>query len=277
MRADLSFEPHAPGAKYFIRDDDVGELTSELTTMIDIFVARRLPVSYQVIPAKLTRECADYLLDVEKSHPDLIEFGQHGLTHHMQLNGRRLNREFGPERSYSDQVADIRQGLEMMYDLLGRSREIAVFTPPQHKYDQATVKAAAAVGHRTFSAACYPSPHHRAAYFIGRQLGLSSLRHHGISYHGGRRPEAPITEMSVAVAIDDGGDILQQANSLPTAMTQAAKYSPYVGLMLHHEVYAGGGGRAALESIADSLALGISVADFRRLGELAPQLQPGSG
>lgn len=83
-------------------------------------------------------------------------------------------------------------------------------------------------------------------------------------------------EMSVAVAIDDGGDILQRAETLPVAMAAAAKHSRYVGLMLHHEVYAGSEGRAVLEAIADSLVDGAFVADCRRLGDLAPPLHATS-
>ena len=46
----------------------------------EAFLAREIPVSYQIIPARLTDACADYLLAIERARPDLIEFGQQDQT-----------------------------------------------------------------------------------------------------------------------------------------------------------------------------------------------------
>ena len=171
--------PHP--VRYFVRDDDIGELTPALRTFVEAFADRSIAVSYQIIPEQLTPECAEYLIAKEAAHPGLIEFGQHGLRHKMTLKGKQLKREFGPERSLAEQTGDIAEGLRLLRSRLGEERDIALFTPPQHKFDRHTIEAIAAAGHKVFSAACYPSPHHRLAYFLGRTLGLSSIRHHGIS------------------------------------------------------------------------------------------------
>jgi hypothetical protein len=257
-----------PGVVYFVRDDDVGELTDELRAFVDAFVRRSLPVSYQIIPAQLTQPCADYLANLERAHPELIEFGQHGLNHRMSLGGRTLLREFGPERSYGEQRADIERGLRMLQARLARERPITLFTPPQHKYDANTIKAAAAVGHRVFSAAYYPSSRHQLAYALGRRFGMSAIRHHGISHHGERRPEADIDEVSISIDVDDGKVLRFPADRIEAAVQRAEHRTALVGFMFHHAIYSGPDGRRRLEAIADRL-VELGAAKFSKLGELA--------
>ena len=252
--------------RYFIRDDDVDELTPALKMFVQAFIEARIPVSYQIIPAGLTAECADYLLAVERANPGLIEFGQHGLHHKMILRGKSLKREFGPERTLAQQSADIEEGLRILRDRLGADREISLFTPPQHKFDRQTLVAAAAAGHTVFSAACYPSPHHRLAYAIGRKLKLSSIRHHGISYHGQERPEAKLQELSISVAVDNGRWVTCPAGQLDAALDRAGRHDDTVGLMFHHKVYADA--PKELASIVAQLAR-YPQASFHRLGDLA--------
>ncbi|MDP3748419.1 MAG: DUF2334 domain-containing protein [Phenylobacterium sp.] len=252
--------------RYFVRDDDIGALTPAVTTFVEAFVARGIPVSYQIIPARLSAECADYLLAVERDHPGLIEFGQHGLTHQMMRGAKQLKREFGPEKSLDEQTADIAEGLRLLRARLGQDRDISLFTPPQHKFDRNTLLAAAAAGHRVFSAACYPTPHHRLAYALGRRLGLSSIRHHGISYHGLDRPEARLREISIAIAVDNGRAITCKSGDIPAALARAAARTDTVGLMFHHAVYADA--PQELAAIVQRLAE-IPPARFHRLGDLA--------
>jgi hypothetical protein len=253
-------------ARIFVRNDDVGARTEALTRFVRLFLDRRIPVSYQVIPAKLTRECADWLRELWREHPDLIEFGQHGLNHEMILRGQHLLREFGPERDLPEQMAIVAEGRSRLQQMMGADIPIRVFTPPQHKYDRNTVKAVTANGFEIFSAAAYPSPHHRLAYAVGRMLGRSSIRHHGISHHESIRPEAPIRELSIAIAVDDGRRLQVPAGRLPMAIARAAKTSRNVGLMFHHEVYASRPDE--LERLADTLA-SLAPGRLALLGQLA--------
>jgi hypothetical protein len=252
--------------RYFVRDDDIGELTDILRRFVEQFVSARIPVSYQVIPERLTDDCARYMLQMVREHPDLIEIGQHGLRHEMFLKGKRLKREFGPERSLDQQTDDIAEGLALLRRHFGSDLPIQVFTPPQHKFDRNTLTAAAAAGHTVFSAASYPTAHHRLAYSLGRGLGLSSLRHHGISHHGRRRPEAALREVSISIAVDDGRKICCAADELDAALARAGRHSDVVGLMFHHAVYAGE--MAALDAIVTRLSA-YPVKAFHRLGALA--------
>jgi hypothetical protein len=261
------------GTRCFVRNDDVDALTDELKAFAETFMSREIPVSYQIIPARLTDACADYLLALERARPDLNEFGQHGLSHQMTLRGRTLKREFGPERTFEEQSADIAEGLNILRERLGPGRRIEVFTPPQHKFDRSTAVAAAAAGHRVFSVAYYPTRRHQGAYALGRRLRLGSVLHHGISYHGGFRPEAHIREVSISVAVDNGRRRTCAAAALPAAIEAAASRTEIVGLMFHHAVYSGAEGRAALIAAAEALAQ-IGPARFKRLSLLDAEAVP---
>ena len=252
----------------FVRDDDIGELTDEVRCFVELFLEQGIPVSYQVIPTRFTNQCADYLIEKAEQYPSLIEIGQHGLRHEMTIGGKRLKREYGPEVSLSDQTRNVQEGLDLLRAQLGDRLPVTVFTPPQHKFDRNTLRAVAAAGHRVFSAAAYPSLHHRTAYKIGRWLGVSSVRHHGISHHGRARPEADLQEISISVAVDDGRSIRCQADRLGPSIAKAAGHTDQVGLMFHHAVYAGHSGRAQLGSIVKRLA-DYPPGTFSRLSDLS--------
>lgn len=222
-------------ARYFIRIDDIGARTPAVERCVTAFIAARLPVSYQIIPARLTSDCAAWLSTIRDAHPGFIEFGQHGLRHEMDKNGRTLWREFGPERDLAAQSADIVAGKALLEAALG---PIDLFTPPQHKYDRNTLLACAAAGHRVFSAAAYTALPYRAVYALGRQLGWSSIRHHGISAHGRWRRPAPLFDVSVCIAIDNGGEVTTPPEQLVRRAHDATRHRAPVGFMLHPEVYA---------------------------------------
>jgi hypothetical protein len=165
-----------------------------------------------------------------------------------------LKREFGPERSFLDQSATIEQGLAILRRKLGDDAPIEVFTPPQHKFDGNTVRAAAAAGHRVFSASSYPTLHHQFAYALGRALGWSSIAHHGVSYHGRRRPEADIDEVSIAIDVDDGKRRKRSAVEVATRLRALGARATSVGLMFHHALYNDSEGHRALTEIVGELA-----------------------
>ena len=252
-----------------MRDDDVGELTDELEAFAETFADAGIPVSYQIIPSHLTQPCAEYLLSLQRQHPQLVEFGQHGLHHRMILNGRELKREFGPERTLQDQAKAIGLGREILRQKLGGAATIEVFTPPQHKFDSNTVKAAAAAGHKVFSAACYRTAHHQLAYAVGRGLGFGAVGCQGISYDGEMRPEAPILEMSIAIDVDDGRRRKRDAADVERNLRAVAVRRKHVGLMFHHALYAAPEARQELASIAACLA-SFGAAHFGLLRSAAP-------
>lgn len=240
--------------RIFLRDDDVGALTPSLRRFAATFEERGLPVSYQIIPRLLTDECARFLRDAKRRAPKLLELSQHGLAHEMNVGGRKVYYEFGPERSYDEQLEDIRAGRGILEDKLADDFEGLVFTPPQHKYDRSTLRALENVGVRVLSASCYSGWAHRAIYRAGRTLGLSSIGRRGISYHGQVRPDADLLELSISVVVDDGSTHRERADQVLREIRKACAQSPVVGLMFHHEVYQCDGDAAFLTHLADGLA-----------------------
>lgn len=251
----------------FIRIDDVGALTPALARCVETFLRAELPASYQIIPLKLTPDCARWLNNLRQHHPHLLEFGQHGLRHEMVVRGKRVWREFGPERSAEAQYTDIRAGKALLEDSLG---PIVLFTPPQHKYDRNTLLAAERAGHSLFSAASYASLPYRAAYAMGRRLGWSSIRHHGLSQHGHQRRDTDLFELSVAIAIDNGGAVMTPPQRLIDRLRVAGRQTSAVGVMKHHEVYAQRAGE--LEQLADILR-GVGSTRFGTIDAIARHLK----
>lgn len=239
--------------RVFLRDDDVGEVDSRLRTFVDIFASRNLPVSYQIIPKSLSEDCAVFLRSSRAEAPHLFEFSQHGLSHEMTIGGKQVFYEFGPERNYDEQLAIIRAGQDILAARLGSDFNRAVFTPPQHKYDRNTLRALKACGVDILSASSYSTPHHRAAYFLGRLLGISSVGRSGISYHGRIRPDSGLIELSIGVPVDNGSEHGASASDVVRAVDEARKHTAIVGLMFHHNAYAGDEGRAFLSELADRL------------------------
>lgn len=263
--------PRETHTRFFLRDDDVGALSPALHGFIDVFAGRGLPVSYQVIPAKLEDDCASYVSSRREQAPDLFEFSQHGLTHEMVVRGRREFYEFGPELSYQQQLEIVQSGQSILRRMLGSHFNSDVFTPPRHKYDRNTLLALQAAGVKVLSAASHGGPIHRLAYGVGHALGLSSFGRHGISYHGEVRPDAGLLELSVSVIVDNGRTCSGSVDDVLAALEAARTHTPFVGLMFHHEVYADEDGRRFLNALADRL-LDLPDASFHLLGDLAGRL-----
>lgn len=268
--------PRENHTRLFLRDDDVGELTPALTGFLDTFGVRGLPVSYQIIPVALTTNCARDIADRREADPDLFEFAQHGLTHGMTIRGREVNYEFGPERSYEEQLKVIQSGQALLRELMGRHFNQDVFTPPQHKYNRSTLLALKAAGVKVLSASNYAtSARHRIAYGIGRAAGMSSIGRNGISYHGRVRPDCQLLELSISVGVDDGSVHRSTVDEVMAAIEAARARTPLVGLMFHHQAYSGRADQQFLADLADSLKA-LPDVSFHLIGDLAREFMPAT-
>jgi hypothetical protein len=257
--------------RVFIRDDDLGGLTPEFLHFFRVFAERGLPVSYQIIPEKLTSECAVFLRAELARRPDLIEVGQHGLRHEMQVRGKLEYYEFGPERSYDQQLDDIRAGRKILRERLGDDVEVRVFTPPRHRFNRDTLRALDAEGLTVFSASSYPELRYRLAYGFGRALGLTNIGRSGVSHHGRKRSDCQLFELSIAVAADDGGTPMGSVDGIMSRVELASRRMTDVGVMFHHQAYAAADRKAHLEELADRLARLPNVS-FHTIGALHERL-----
>lgn len=238
--------------------------------MADV-VERQLPVSYQIIPERLTEECAAFLLEAKNAAPQRVEFGQHGLRHQMTVRGKLLNHEFGPERTYDQQFADIQAGRSILTNRLGSDVDLRVFTPPRHRYDRATLRAIKAAGFPILSASSYTTPAHRAAYAFGRAAGLTNLGKPGVPHHGRVRPDSGLFELSVAVGVDDGHDPLGSAETIVSRVRQAAGHTRDVGVLFHHDVFESTSSRDFVRRVLDGL-MAIPNARFLTISALYDEL-----
>jgi len=242
--------------KIFLRNDDVARETRTLEQFSGIFAERGVPVSHQVIPAQLTDECAGWVRETRARIPALVEFGQHGNTHQIKVGGRVRYYEFGPQLSLGEQRAIIKAGRETLDAKLGDAWTGRLFTPPQHRFDRNTLRALSECGFSVLSASRYTGLQHRLAYRIGRALGRTNIGRAGVSYHGGTRPEAPLKELSISVAVDDGPAGPPQGRGVDEIMArlaEARRQLRVVGLMFHHEAWRGDGGYDFLSRLADRL------------------------
>src|SRR5262245_15630932 len=104
--------------RLFFRDDDVDEDEATLRRLLRLFLQRTRPNKLGVIPGRRKAECAELLAHAAGAAPAMLELNQHGWLH---LNHEREGRkcEFGPSRTYAEQLADVAQGRERMTEAFG--------------------------------------------------------------------------------------------------------------------------------------------------------------
>lgn len=222
----------------FFRADDVGRLTPKLRQLLEIFIKFNVPVDLAVIPYELDQPAADYLLELKRKYPDLINFHQHGFKH-INYSDQAKQFEFGPMRSYSEQYQDIKDGQELLEKYLSGWDNI--FTPPYHGYDQNTLKAVANLGFVCFSA---------GGYLPDNGLGLKEL---------------PI---SVDLLRWSRPPVLKRERELGRELKQALNRNSVVGICLHHEDFTADA-FVYLEKLIKRLSAvpGVSFMNMRKIYE----------
>ncbi|MBU4069530.1 MAG: DUF2334 domain-containing protein [Nanoarchaeota archaeon] len=122
----------------FFRNDDVWKLDKNLKNLVKIFLSNKIPLHLSVIPGKMTIKCKDFLKQLIKKYPELIEIGQHGFMHKNYSNKKdKFSKyEFGEKRTYEEQKKDILEGKKILNSIT----RIDIFTPPWHGFDNQTLK-----------------------------------------------------------------------------------------------------------------------------------------
>jgi hypothetical protein len=144
--------------RVFFRDDDVDEDEATLRRLLRLFLQRDIPINLGVIPGRLTAACAELLMQPISVAPTLIELDQHGWLHINYESGRENGREregrkceFGPSRTYAEQLSDIARGQARMNEAFG-SHWFPVFIPPWNRCVEDTYRALDQLGFRALSA-----------------------------------------------------------------------------------------------------------------------------
>jgi hypothetical protein len=119
----------------FFRDDDAGWRDERLLTLLDLFAGHGVPIDVAAIPLAVTPALARELAQRAEA-TGLVGIHQHGYAHrNHEPAGRRC--EFGPSRTASAQLADIREGRRRLQELFGPALE-PMFTPPWNRCTPAT-------------------------------------------------------------------------------------------------------------------------------------------
>ena len=223
----------------FFRDDDVGQWTPALQDVMTLLLEEAVPCSYQVVPAFLDDAAAEALRARAARHPELIRLNQHGNRHEQVLGGERVYSEFAGGRPLAEQRQEIETGRRRLADRLGPAFDPSLFTPPCHKYDDATIAALDALGFRMLSAGVKADPLSQIYYGIGARLGRVAFLGKRVSYHGGPVAASRLVELSVCIDVDEdkddrGARIEKDDARLWREFERCRQRLPVVGIMLHH-------------------------------------------
>jgi hypothetical protein len=133
----------------FVRDDDVDLDEDNLRRLIDLLAELRVPLSLAIVPGLLTHEAGVYLRNAQRQAPGILELHQHGWMHkNHETTGPPA--EFGPCRSFDQQLADIAAGQRRLQEVF-EDAWYPAFTPPWHACTEDTVRALLALGFEGFS------------------------------------------------------------------------------------------------------------------------------
>jgi hypothetical protein len=211
--------------RVFFRDDDVDENEATLRRLLELFLLRKIPINLGVVPGRLTMAGAELLMQNVSAAPALIELNQHGWRH---LNHEREGRkcEFGPSRTYAEQLSDIAQGRTRMTEAFG-AHWFPVFIPPWNRCVEDTYRALDQLGFRALSA----------------KQGSSNVTGYRFK------------EISITMDLFNwrGGASLKPAEEIVDELIVQLARPQTIGVMLHHKVM-DEQAFSFLESLQDALA-----------------------
>jgi predicted deacetylase len=192
---------------FFFRDDDVGWEDARLFEMLDVFGEHNLPVDLAVIPKSLSRETAKRLRQTIDAGSTRLSVHQHGYAHINHEREGRKN-EFGPSRSWREQLEDVKNGQALLLDLLGPIND-AIFTPPWNRCTGITAICLWEAGFK----------------YVSRDKTAPAL-------------DAPeLKELSISVDwFAHRKGIRLTSNEFGNLLAAAVRDQPAVGVMFHHAV-----------------------------------------
>ena len=195
----------------FLRDDDVDEDEDSLKHLLDLALARGVPMNLEIIPGRLTPACTAILKNALRAGHTLLSLNQHGWMHsNHEVEGRKC--EFGASRSFTQQLDDIARGkaiLESTFEDLF----YPAFTPPWNRCTKDTYQALDELGFQVLS----------------KDLGKERVTEHRF------------TEVSTTLDLYTWkeGARMKSPDEIVHALIGQLKELPVVGLLLHHKVMTG--------------------------------------
>ncbi|MEZ4861136.1 MAG: glycosyltransferase [Caldilineaceae bacterium] len=140
----------------FLRDDDVDDDEETLRELLDVALARGVPINLEIIPNGLTDAGSRLIADHKRFTPHLVGLDQHGWQHlNHEPDGRKC--EFGPSRTYAQQYDDIARGKALLESTF-EDLFTPVFTPPWNRYTADTLQVIDELGFAAFSGLLQNAP-----------------------------------------------------------------------------------------------------------------------
>jgi hypothetical protein len=230
----------APEKCIFLRNDDVREsLDKELIKLTELSIKYKFPISHAVEPANVSGEVVEWLLDVKRNNPTLIEIIQHGYDHNNR--NPHIKMEFGGTRTFTDQYNTITKGKELMDSYFGDLWS-PVFTFPYGTYNEATLKAIEGAGYKAISGKITFSAKNKLKNLVGRSLGRNFIFNKKVSYHCSKRQMFSFYEFSVSANLirkylDNKNAIHYTTNEVFQQIEEAASHTDKIGVLFHHRFH----------------------------------------
>lgn len=173
-------------AHFWWRDDDAGDVSSNLRRMCDVASNHRVSIGLSVIPLKRTTRLVTFVA----SRPNL-DVLVHGYAHVTHARAGEAKREFSGARPIADMTRDLGEALVLQQASFGH-RMLPVLVPPWNRIPPRLLKELPNLGYRGFST-WKPRPED------GRIRGLLQVNAHldPINWRAGRviKSEAQVASL----------------------------------------------------------------------------------
>lgn len=224
----------------FLRNDDVRDsLDKELIDLTYLCLKHNVPISHAVEPANITPEVIDWLIEVKKQYPQLLEIIQHGYDHNRKYPEKKM--EFGGTRTYADQFSSIQKGKELMDKFFG-DKWNPIFTFPYGTYNEDTLRVIDKLGYEAISSKINFSIKNQFKNKVGNLLSRDFLFNKKVSYHGESRNHFGFKELSVSVNlihryIDSNNANHYSKTNILEQISQSERFTKNIGILFHHRFH----------------------------------------
>ncbi len=224
---------------YFRNDDVRHNLDDSLIKITNLFISHGIPITHAVEPANISSEVVIWLTNVKMQHPQLINIIQHGYDH--TIKNKLIKGEFGGQRTYKEQLMDIKKGKEIMDSLFG-SLWFPAFSFPYSPYNPEAIEALNDCGYKVLNSHFSGRISRRIFYKIGHIMRRGYLLNHHVSWNLKYYPKTKLFEIDVNTSfIKRYYNELTDCDmmTLKEIINETIQHSKYrtVGVLLHHRYH----------------------------------------
>lgn len=225
---------------FFFRNDDLrNKLDESLIKITDLFIKYEIPITHSVEPANVTKEVIDWLLDVKKKYPGIVEIMQHGYEH--KIKNKIKKGEFGGQRGYEEQYNEIKKGKDLMDKYFG-NLWFPAFNFPYGPYNSDAIKAVNDCGFKVLNSHYNARLSRKAFYLIGHILRKGNLFDRHISWNLDYYPGTKLFEIDMNVGFvrkyinEQEESVMYSLNEI-IEETRMYLNQKTVGVLIHHRYH----------------------------------------